>query len=145
VTIDEVLLQIEGSQACWIVRHEDTGEIVRVVAFPASPTPEESTACLMSHQDFTIPVCSQFLRTETVTREYLERENAEAETGHRRIVSLRKWARLPGDGPMNLLESPDEYPSILKDADDFLIIHLWRVHRDKVLSRLRARQVGRGH
>ena len=149
MTIDEVLTRIAGSQACCIARHEDTGEIVHVAAFSAWPTDEESTTCLMSHEKFKVPVYSCFLHTETVTREFLERENDEAEIGRRRIDLLRKWSRLPCDGLIKLLENPNHYPLILNDADDFIITHLWRVHRHEItethVDRLRILKDARSH
>jgi hypothetical protein len=143
MTIDEALVKIRDTQRCFVVWNSETGEILSVSEMNPHPDGKELFSRLESMGDHGLPVKSRYFDSSSVTRQVLEKEQAETVRIKMRVHILTQWAAASAQDLLHTLETAGYSYPMARDHDSRIIVdHLWRVHRDELTNheqeRLRA-------
>lgn len=143
MTIDEALVQIRETKGCFVVWNSETGEILSVSGMNPHPDGKELFSRLETMGDHGVPVKSRYFDSSKVTRQVLEKEQAETARIKMRVHILTQWTAAPAQDLLRTLETAEYSYPMARDHDSSIVVdHLWRVHRDELTNheqeRLRA-------
>jgi hypothetical protein len=140
MTIDEALLKIQETQRCFVVWNSETGEILSVSRMKEHPDGKELLSHLQDIGTFGSPVKARYFESSKVTRQVLEKEQAETERVKTRVRVLTQWAAAPSADLLRVLEAGAYSYPMARDNDSRVIVdHLWRVHRDELTEHTQMR------
>jgi len=121
MTIDEALTKIKQKDRCWVIWDSDTGEVLSVDRFERNNSLGSPNRCQIG----------RLLTSANISRTVLELQERDILRANLRGRILTEWYEAPFENVLLLLERGQYEEPMQKDFDsDYLVDHLWKVHRD---------------